>query len=204
MPRSDVPATTESRAVRAPQARGLRSAKKLLDAAASLFLEKGFDETTVDEIALRAGTGKGTFYHHYESKAALLHALQQQVIADFEAYIGAAVERCPTDDLRRQLDAWVQAACEAYVNLGPMYDVVWGREYPRWTSANTKYMGHLVALLKKGHAQGLWTVRNPQLTATLLFRGLVATIDEQILAGKLKQAFFPELVKLVRHLVRVN
>ena len=39
------------------------------DSAIDLFFEKGFDETTVDEIAARAGTSRRSFFRHFESKS---------------------------------------------------------------------------------------------------------------------------------------
>jgi Transcriptional regulator len=42
------------------------------DSAIDLFFEKGFDETTVDEIAVRAGTSRRSFFRHFESKSDLM------------------------------------------------------------------------------------------------------------------------------------
>ncbi|MFB7601043.1 TetR/AcrR family transcriptional regulator [Streptomyces sp. NPDC056160] len=43
----------------------------LLDAAAELFAEKGFDVTTIDEIATAARVSKGAVYHHFADKRAI-------------------------------------------------------------------------------------------------------------------------------------
>ena len=45
---------------------------KILNAAWQLFSEKGYDETTVDEIIEATNTSKGTFYHYFKSKEDLL------------------------------------------------------------------------------------------------------------------------------------
>ncbi|RCV47861.1 TetR/AcrR family transcriptional regulator [Marinitenerispora sediminis] len=47
----------------------------VLDRARDLFLEKGYDRTTMAEIARRAGVGKGAVYLEFPSKEALLDAL---------------------------------------------------------------------------------------------------------------------------------
>jgi len=44
----------------------------ITDAAIALFAAKGFDNTTVDDIALQAGVAKGTVYYHFASKDQLL------------------------------------------------------------------------------------------------------------------------------------
>jgi AcrR family transcriptional regulator len=45
------------------------SARQRLERAAfALFDEQGYEQTTVDEIAERAGLGRTTFFRHYKSK----------------------------------------------------------------------------------------------------------------------------------------
>ena len=48
---------------------------RIVSAAWRLFYEKGYDDTTVDEIIAEAGTSKGSFYHYFEGKDALLSSL---------------------------------------------------------------------------------------------------------------------------------
>ena len=53
-------------------------AEIILDAALSLFSERGFDGTPVPMIAERAGVGAGTIYRYFENKEALVNALFQK------------------------------------------------------------------------------------------------------------------------------
>ena len=46
----------------------LTSKEKLIDAAQTLMLSKGYTATTVDEICEQAGVSKGSFYHFFETK----------------------------------------------------------------------------------------------------------------------------------------
>ena len=48
---------------------------KIVSAAWKLFYEQGYDATTVDDILLESGTSKGSFYHYFEGKDALLGSL---------------------------------------------------------------------------------------------------------------------------------
>ncbi|MGN0205092.1 MAG: TetR/AcrR family transcriptional regulator [Coprococcus sp.] len=48
---------------------------KIIAAAWKLFYDQGYDETTVDEIVEESGTSKGSFYHYFDSKDALLGSL---------------------------------------------------------------------------------------------------------------------------------
>ncbi|MCP3104367.1 TetR/AcrR family transcriptional regulator [Myxococcus sp. K15C18031901] len=49
--------------------------KELEDAALRLFVERGLDLVTIDDITQATGVAKGTFYRYFEDKAALVDAL---------------------------------------------------------------------------------------------------------------------------------
>ncbi len=53
--------------------------KALSDAALELFLARGLDGVTIDDITQAAGVAKGTFYRYFEDKAALVDALLEPV-----------------------------------------------------------------------------------------------------------------------------
>ena len=48
---------------------------KIVAAAWKLFSERGYEDTTIDEIVEESGTSKGSFYHYFEGKDALLGTL---------------------------------------------------------------------------------------------------------------------------------
>lgn len=52
----------------------------ILDAAMEVFSEKGFHPATIDEIAERAGVGKGTIYSYFDSKVALFQELLEEIL----------------------------------------------------------------------------------------------------------------------------
>ncbi|MBQ8955174.1 MAG: TetR/AcrR family transcriptional regulator [Clostridia bacterium] len=56
-------------------ARSGNTKSKIIQAAWSLFYEQGYDDTTVDEIIEKSGTSRGSFYHYFEGKDALLGTL---------------------------------------------------------------------------------------------------------------------------------
>jgi AcrR family transcriptional regulator len=53
--------------------------KALSDAALELFLARGLDGVTIDDITQAAGVAKGTFYRYFEDKAALVDFLLEPV-----------------------------------------------------------------------------------------------------------------------------
>lgn len=48
---------------------------KIVSAAWKLFYEQGYDDTTIDEIVEESKTSKGSFYHYFDGKDALLGSL---------------------------------------------------------------------------------------------------------------------------------
>ncbi|QGN55098.1 TetR/AcrR family transcriptional regulator [Novosphingobium sp. Gsoil 351] len=77
MAESAVPATVAGiPADKSPRtARGRKTQRALLDAAAAEFGEKGFHESSVVSITARAGVALGSFYTYFASKDALFRAL---------------------------------------------------------------------------------------------------------------------------------
>lgn len=58
------------------EAAAVRNKRTLvLDAAAEIFLDKGFDQTSMEAVAARAGVSKATVYAHYRDKAGLFEAV---------------------------------------------------------------------------------------------------------------------------------
>ena len=55
--------------------KGENHKKEDRSAAWKLFYEQGYDNTTVDDIVEESGTSKGSFYHYFEGKDALLSSL---------------------------------------------------------------------------------------------------------------------------------
>ena len=61
-----------------------RTHQEFLKAARFLFLEQGFDNTSIADIVERAGYSTGAFYRHYKTKSDIL----QELWSDFvEQYI---------------------------------------------------------------------------------------------------------------------
>ena len=52
-----------------------KTKSKIVSAAWRLFYEQGYEDTTIEEIVEESGTSKGSFYHYFEGKDALLGSL---------------------------------------------------------------------------------------------------------------------------------
>ncbi|WP_043161102.1 TetR family transcriptional regulator [Bradyrhizobium sp. Ai1a-2] len=79
----------------APAAPGLRARKrqetreKLTRAAMALFLERGFEATTLDDIVASADISRRTFFHYFASKEDVVFAWQEEAGAALIAAVAA-------------------------------------------------------------------------------------------------------------------
>jgi len=98
----------------APQASGKlqradaqRNYARLLSAAMAAFTEHGADDTSLEEIARRAGVGIGTLYRHFPTRQALLEAVYRDQV---EALRARADELIGSDESPlAALAAWLRA-----------------------------------------------------------------------------------------------
>ena len=54
--------------------------QRIIDAARELFLERGFDEVSVGDIAERAEVGRTTFFRHFGDKQEVVFAREQELL----------------------------------------------------------------------------------------------------------------------------
>ncbi len=89
--RNEVKATKRSAGLQKRKQELVRNA--IWDAAIDLFAERGFDETTIDEIAEAAGVSQRSFFRYFVSKADLLG----QATLLLGSALSEAIEACPAD-----------------------------------------------------------------------------------------------------------
>ena len=71
--------------------KGERRKQDLLNIAYRMFIEKGYENTSVDDIITEAGIAKGTYYYYFESKEATLEAVIEMMIEKAENIAKAAL-----------------------------------------------------------------------------------------------------------------
>lgn len=75
--------------------RGRKTLRRLLEAAASEFGERGYHEAAINGITVRAGVALGTFYTYFDSKEALFRALVRDMSRTTRAHVAEAVRDAP-------------------------------------------------------------------------------------------------------------
>lgn len=135
--------------------RGRRTLRKLLDASAIEFGEKGFHEASVSSITRRAGVALGTFYTYFDSKDALFRALVNDM--------SASVMSSSREALSEDMDAFEieQAALAAFLAFASehkeVYRIIDEAEFVDPTSYRAHYetiAERIEARLRAGAANG--------------------------------------------------
>ncbi len=123
----------------------------ILKAAEDVLMEKGYHETSVDEIAARVGIAKGTVYLHFPSKEDL-------VVAIFERDM---------QQLLQSIDSTLESMTTAREKIEAIFDLMHGgimskRMQLLFSISNSSGLKHLM-VEKKGCVREIWN----QLSARL-------------------------------------
>ncbi|MGK8488702.1 TetR/AcrR family transcriptional regulator [Nocardia asiatica] len=114
--------TQSTWSVRAARERSHTSRHRdLLDAAARVFAERGYDNTTVAAITAEAGVSRATMYVYFASKEEIFFALAERVRDDFLAAQEPGIQ---DDDPRAMLRATIESFADAVATAGPLLRLI--------------------------------------------------------------------------------
>jgi TetR/AcrR family transcriptional regulator, cholesterol catabolism regulator len=83
--------------------------REVVDSAAELFAERGYDGTSISELTAATGLAAGGLYHYIEGKDELLIAICDELLEPLleRAREIAAAQASPVEQLRQLVEAWV-------------------------------------------------------------------------------------------------
>jgi AcrR family transcriptional regulator len=190
----------KKRTVKSPDQR--RS--ELLDSAVELFDRKGFEATTVQDIAKSAGVAPGTVYLYFDSKERILRELHVEYHRTVQAEVHATVETqlgqlaAGATDTRTAIDAIVDAVVDTMHRHRSATNVIC-RYLPRMADAardeDREVVEFIADTIQVGMAAGYLHTSDPQMTAHLLKACIYEPITHQMVYGDP-----PELAPLVAQL----
>lgn len=98
-----------------PQARGVARRQAMLDAASALFLEKGFEGTSLSDIVDRSKGSRSTLYENFGNKEGLLRAMVEEGCVELWSMVEAPDDRNLLDEaaLVEMGKRFVEAALDA-------------------------------------------------------------------------------------------
>ena len=143
--------------------------EEILQAAKELFLEQGYELTTIRRIADRVGISAPALYLYFKDKEALLLALCDQTFGHLIVALGE-IERTVADPLER-----VRRFGEAYVRFGLTHPDEYRLVF---------LSGHIPESIRKvGHRAPTDDPTRPGVQGAIVFSRLVAVISEAEASG---------------------
>lgn len=178
-----------------------RTADDLLDAALSLFADRGYDAVTVEEICELAEVSRATFFRYYGTKAGLVAAFNRRLAERVAARLGRMRNPSATDELLAMQDE----LADAWTTSGPAVQAM-ALDFSRvatTTGAPEPFPELLVlctSIIERGQASGEFSdMHSPAMVASTI-AGLLGGITMYWLAtrkGKLDRAMRDALDLLI-------
>jgi AcrR family transcriptional regulator len=153
---------------------------QILNAAARLFDEVGYEAGTIEMILAATGLSKGALYHYFASKEAILEALVLEAARGAQA---AAEEAAGQTGLNA---AEKFGLLLSSLDRGEEDTLAEGLHLPENASLHARSIAELVraiapslaAIIREGEAQGLFRCERPLETAQLLLAGGQFLLDD--------------------------
>jgi AcrR family transcriptional regulator len=177
----------------------------LLSAATETFARFGYKKTSIDDIARRAGIGKGTVYLHFESKEELFGAVVRRLWTNALAEIEAGVKQARTP--QKKVRAFLEGRQRQHLSLSTTLNIspdalleLLAAAQPHRRDARAREAALLEEIIRDGNAQGVFAVRSPRLVAA----GATACIQgvDAFLVGPAAVELLAQLAELDEIFVR--
>jgi len=155
--------------------------KELVDTAERLFLENGYDRTTVSDIVNEINVAKGTFYHYFKSKAEILGPIMEKNIAILEEEFRSIINRDDLqtpDKLNEMLNSsfrWYKGKEQLLFFIHQEVNAVPHHNFEEMTYA--RLGPPIVELIAKGVGEGRFDVVYPTQTAEIILAAITHQLN---------------------------
>jgi len=154
-----------------------RNRDLLLAAALEAFTEHGADDTSLEEIARRAGVGIGTLYRHFPGRVALLEAVYTDQVA---ALCRRADELIASQSPGAALTAWMRELAEFSAtkhNLTSALAADYDKDAPVFSACRDDLLAAAAALLTRAQQAGVARLDVQPLDLLRLSHGVAAATE---------------------------
>ena len=145
----------------------------LVDVARQLFAKNGFENTTMNDIALASGKGRRTLYTYFKSKEEVYYAVIQTELGRLFVRMEEVARKniSPEDKVVQLIFAHLQVVKEAVYRNGNLraefFREVWKVESVRKDFDRTE-ISLFRRVLNEGNDKGVFDVKNVKLTAEIM------------------------------------
>jgi len=153
--------------------------KKILEAAATVFSQKGFHQARMDEIAKEAGVAKGTLYYNFSGKSKLFAAT---VTEGMEKIIGQVEKELESDlPFKEHLRKLIRSNLSLYLKYSDLSKIVFNEltsgidndVLEEIEKVRLRYIDFIADLLRQGRERGYLKEIDTRLAAV----GIVGFLD---------------------------
>jgi AcrR family transcriptional regulator len=164
------------RKVKAPEERR----REIISVARALFEKQSYENTTMRHIIDEIGIAKGTLYHYFKSKEALLEAVVLQTVDEYVARIQSVLDATPGSSLERlrvliaagNIDASDEDILENLHRPGNV-----GMHTQQLAVTITKVAPLYASVIQQGCEEGLFQTEHPRECAEFLLAGFQFLTD---------------------------
>lgn len=163
----------------------------ITDAARKLFIEKGFDETTMDDIAREAGFAKGTVYLYFKSKNELMAFI---VLASYDSFFdeieAMAARDIPAQEKMEKMTLMYREFVETTIrqygfgnmwnNIEHMADILTGETKANICRQNKRIFALVQQIIKEGQEQGVFNKDIDSLYTSIAISAFTSGLDQAI------------------------
>jgi len=170
----------------------------ITNAAMEIFLEKGYENATMDNIAKKAGMSKGGLYHYFKSKDTVLIFVNQKISENIEKIMYNALKMPSVKEgimfyIENYLKYWLEHPKETsflFLSITKMMDNHELLDYYQQFTGD--YMNYFQQAFEMGVNSGEFIQHNVKTSAITLVAALDGIISYMILNNELK---FDEVIK---------
>ena len=172
--------------------------EELLSCARAVFLERGYDNASLNEVIAVAGVSKGAFYHYFSSKEALLVALAERFAQEALARIQHVVDDPGLDALERLnlfLATGRQNKIENATTAWALFESLFRQEnvvlfHRINTAMGAVFSPILTEIIRQGVSEGMFKTFDPAGVADMILQLGTAThgiVARALAAGNVDQ-----------------
>lgn len=162
--------------------------QEILDVAASLFSTRGYSDTSISEILRRVGIARGTLYHHFPSKEAIMDGLIERHTASILAAtreIASNRQLSIPERLAGAIQAqllWVEDAPASQLILDHLHQERNAMMHHKINSIVLRELPAVLAIvIQDGMEEGVFSTKYPRLCAEMAVAYVQAVFNDDML-----------------------
>ena len=135
-----------------------KTKRKIFQIAIKLFSEKGYDNTSIEEITAVAGVAKGSLYYHFSKKEDIFDLLLEEGMNLLRNSIEIKTKNCKTalDKIKAVILIQIKVSVLYEDLLNVVFSEMWGKESKniKCQNAVNEYINLIKDIIKDGISRG--------------------------------------------------